>query len=47
MEALHKKLTDGVEFIAVPTHKFKTNILSVTHCGTLRIESRNYQMIGY
>lgn len=39
MEALHKRLTDGVEFIAVPTNKFKTNILSVTFVAPLKKET--------
>ena len=39
MEALHKRLIDGVEFIAVPTNKFKTNILSVTFVTPLKKET--------
>lgn len=39
MEVLHKNLTDGVEFTAVPTNKFKTNILSVSFVSPLCAET--------
>lgn len=39
MKAQHKTLTEGVEFISVPTHKFKTNILSVTFVLPMKKET--------
>jgi len=47
MNALHRTLTEGVEFIAVPTDKFKTSMLSVSFIVPLNPQTATaYALIG-